>query len=435
MERNATHMSESLFVKTLQTLTPRGFLEGVTLEVREGRIVALWPKGGAPEGGETLDLSDQWVLPGFVNTHTHAAMNLLRGVADDVALRPWLEEHIFPREARLTEEDVYWGTQLAFLEMIQSGTTTFSDMYFHMDAVARAAREAGLRAAVAPGITGGGEEGRRKVEESVEFFYRWQGEADGRISVFLGPHAPYTCTLDLLEQAAQAASDLGTRVHIHLSETREEVAACRKEYGATPIGLLFETGLVDVPVLGAHLVHLDEDDIEKLGRLNISVAHCPVSNLKLGCGMAPVAAYLQEEVPVGIGTDGAASANTLDMFESMRAAALGGKGWFGDPTRPTASEVLHMASEGGARALGLGEVTGRIQPGLAADFIGVSLSGPAFTPLLDPTSALVYTATAANVRTVVVDGRTLYRDGTYLTLDSEEILARSLEVSEKLKGV
>lgn len=427
-------MSSKLFIKARTVLTPHGFLDGATVEVHKGMITALWPSGGAqPEPqDEILDLGDQALVPGLVNAHTHAAMNLFRGVADDVSLKPWLEQHIWPREAHLTEEAVFWGTQLALLEMIASGTTTFSDMYIFMDGVARAARDAGIRAVLAQGLFGDGDSGRAALEEGIELYYRYHGDGDGRLTVLLGPHAPYTTSPEFLEQVAQAASDLGTGVHIHLSETRDEVEACWAEHGCSPVGLLFRTGLESVPLLAAHAVHLDEADIDNLKGLLIGIAHCPISNLKLGCGMAPISRYLKEHVVVGLGSDGAASANTLDLFLSMKASAWGSKGWTGDPTHPTARDLLYMATEGGARAVGLGEVTGRIQPGLRADLVGIGLDAPSFQPLHDLTSTLVYSASGASVRTVIVDGRTLYRDGAYLTLDKDEIVARAREVAGKL---
>ncbi len=423
-----------VFIRAKSVLTPQGFLDGATVEVEGCLITAIWPQGGARPGAgdEVWDLSDQVLLPGLVNAHSHSAMTLLRGVADDVPLMPWLERHIWPREALIDEEDVYWGTKLAMLEMLASGTTTFCDMYIHMDGVARAVRETGMRAVLAHGVIGRGHDGLRSLEEGVELFYRSHGDADGRITVAIGPHAPYSTDLDVLEHAAQAAQDLGTLVHIHLSETRGEVEACVAEHGVTPMGLLTRTGLEAVRVLAAHAVHLSDEDIRTLHEHNVSVAHCPITNMKLSEGMAPVGRLQAEHVQVGIGSDGAASANTLDLFQSMKASVWGCRLATGDPTKPTLRNVMHMATDDAARAVGLGEVTGRIQPGLRADLIGVSLDDADTDPLYDPFSSLVLTATGHAVRTTIVDGRVLYRDGTFTTIDRGETLAEVKRRSGKL---
>lgn len=387
--------------------------------------------GGGTGGGDgrpqVIDAQGMALLPGFVNAHCHAAMTLLRGYADDMTLMPWLTQRIWPVEARLTGEDVYWGTLLACLEMLRAGVTAFADMYFFMDDAAQACADAGIRASLSVGIVAVGPDGgiapdaADKLRRGLDFCHRWQGGADGRITTMLGPHAPYTCPPAFLREVAAAAAPGDIPIHIHLAETAEEVERCRAEHGVSPVRLLSEIGLFERRLLAAHCVHVDAGDRAILARMRGGVAHNPLSNMKLASGIAPVAAMLAEGVPVGLGTDGAASTNALGMFEQLRTAALLQKASTGDATVLPAMRALELATMGGARAIGLEEEIGSITPGKAADLVLVDLAHPRLCPQHDVVSLLAYSAQDGDVHTVIVAGRVVVRDRRVLTVDEEAV--------------
>lgn len=424
----------------------RPFLAEAEIGVADRSILYVRPAGGAgssyaetgrgtsgfaqkpgQEGARVLDGRGKLCLPGLVNAHCHAAMTLLRGYADDMRLMPWLTEKIWPLEARLTGEDVYWGTLLACAEMLRAGITAFADMYFFMDEAARACADAGIRASLSVGMIAAGEGGGvapdawDKLERAAEFCRRWEGAAGGRITTMLGPHAPYTCPPDFLRRVVEMAGELDVAIHIHLSETEGEVRRCRQEHGCSPVQLMEAVGLFSRPVLAAHCVHVDEADLSVLARMRGGVAHNPLSNMKLASGVAPVAAMLAAGVPVALGTDGAASTNALGLFEEMRACSLLQKVTTGDPTAMPAREVLELATVGGARALGLEGRVGLLAPGYAADLVLLRLDEPRLTPLHDPWSLAVYSAQDGDVDTVLVDGRVVVEGGRLLTVDEEEV--------------
>lgn len=379
---------------------------------------------------EIIEGSNYLVMPGLINTHGHAAMTLFRSYADDMPLKEWLEEKIWPIEEKMVEEDVYWGTMLALTEMIKGGTTTFTDMYMHMNRVAEAAAESGIRAVLSRGLIGlgGGKEG---LIESEEFINEWQGAKNGRITVLLGPHAPYTCPPDYLKKVIALAEKSGTMLQIHLSETKGEVKDCLREHGVTPPELLNNIGLLDYRVVAAHCVHLSPEDIEILARKEVGIAHNPGSNLKLGSGIAPVSKMLKSGLRVGIGTDGASSNNNLDMIEETRLAALLGKGIEMDPTVIDAKTALQMATTMGAQVLGLDNI-GILREGYKADVIALRTTRPHLTPMHDPLANLVYSAAAADVDFVMADGQVLLRNGQLTTLDEENIRAEAIRCTNRL---
>ncbi len=368
-----------------------------------------------------IDCQGKLIAPGFVNAHGHAAMSLLRSYADDVPLMFWLEKKIWPIEARLKREDVYWGTMLAILEMLKSGTTTFTDMYFFMDQVAEAAEETGIRAVLSRGLVGIGEQAEKGLEESEQFVRNWHGRGDGRISTMLGPHAPYTCPPDYLKKVMELQEKLNVPVQIHLSETMDEVTRIKEKYGVSPTVLLEQTGLLKRPVLAAHCVHLSSEDMDILRDNGVHVAHNPGSNLKLGSGIAPVPDLLQRGIVMGIGTDGAASNNNLDMLEEMRLAALLHKGIRMDPMLINAREALAMTTRQGAKAVFLDDV-GIIAQGKKADLIMFDLNKPHLVPQHNLVAHLVYAAQPCDITLVMVDGKVLVEDGNPTTLDEEKIL-------------
>jgi len=391
-----------------------------------------WPDGAAFRDYTVIDGRDQLVIPGFVNCHTHAAMTLLRGYADDLPLQPWLETRIWPREAHLQADDIYWGTQLAVLEMLKSGTTTFADMYFYMEETAQVALEAGMRACLSRGMVGTGEKAELAVEESERFVRAWHGQGEGRITCLFGPHAPYTCPPEYLERVMALADAHGVGLHIHLAETAQEVADISRQYGQRPVELLASIGFfTGRHVLAAHCVHLSEKEIDILVQHHVGIAHNPESNMKLASGIAPVPELLRQGAIVGLGTDGAASNNNLDMLEEMRTCALLHKVITKDPTVLPADVVLEMATKNGAAVLGLKDV-GTLTPGQKADLVLVNLRQPHLTPLHQPVANLVYAAQSSDVQTVIVDGKLLMKDRQMLTLDEERILFEAGERSRSL---
>lgn len=393
------------------------------LKIVDDKIVEAgpWREAMIEPGSELIEAQDKLVMPGLINTHTHAAMVLFRSLADDLALDSWLKEKIWPLEEKLTPEDVYAGTRLAICEMLRSGTTAFADMYFFMDEVARAVEESGIRAVLARGLLGTGPEAEKKLEEAIETGKRWKGKAQGRITTMLGPHAPYTVPPEFLRQVVAASRHYQVPLHIHVAETRNELEEISKEYGKRPVAYLAEHGVFSRPVLLAHGVWLDEGEIAFLSRQKVVVAHNPSSNLKLASGIAPVAKMQQEDLPVSLGTDGAASNNRLDMFAEMRLASLLHKGANQDPTVLPAETVLKMGTINGAHALGLADHIGSLEAGKKADLIMIDLNQSHLTPCFNPVSLLVYAARGSDVSDVMVNGEWLVRDGKLTKWDEEEI--------------
>ncbi len=381
--------------------------------------------------GQVIKANNLLVLPGLINAHGHAAMTLFRSYADDLPLKQWLEKEIWPIEEHLTAADVYWGTMLALTEMIRGGTTTFTDMYFFMDRVAEAAAESGIRAVLSRGMIGLSDGADRALQESEVFIKNWHGAAEGRISVLLGPHAPYTCPPPFLKQVTDLAARTGRPLQIHLSETKGEVEESVREHGLTPPKLLYNIGFLDLPVLAAHCVHVSDEDIELLAEKKVTVAHNPGSNLKLGSGIAPLAKMLARGIRVGIGTDGASSNNNLDMIEEMRLASLLAKGTAMDPTLVNAAQTIRLATSTGAKALFL-EDTGSIKVGYKADLIGLRYDRAHLTPMHDPLAQIAYAASAADVDMVMVDGKVLLERGELKTLDEEKIRFEASRCAERL---
>jgi len=395
----------------------------VLVDREAGDIVEI----GAELGGDDeLDADGCLVMPGLVNAHTHVAMTLLRGHADDKPLESWLREDIWPVEAALEPEDIEAGAALGALEMIKSGTTAFADMYFEIDRTADVVDRAGLRAVLGHGAISAGKDdaaARADIEESVEMARRLDGAADGRISTAVMPHSLTTVTPELLELAADEASEAGVPVHYHANETVDEVAPIVEERGQRPLEWARDLGMCRESDFFAHGVHLDEAEIDLLARRGTGVVHCPASNMKLASGMAPVQRLLDAGVVVGLGTDGAASNNDLDLFDELRDAAMLGKLAADDASAVAAPDAVRMATAGGADALGLN--AGRIEAGAAGDLAVIDLDAPHLTPRHDLVSHLAYAARGSDVRHTICDGEVLMRDREVLTLDESAVMERA----------
>ncbi|RMF99667.1 MAG: amidohydrolase [Nitrospirae bacterium] len=372
--------------------------------------------------------SDMAVLPGFVNTHTHAAMVYFRGIADDLPLQTWLEEHIWPAEAKfLSEEFVRDATELACLEMLRSGVTLYNDMYFFEDASAEAVKKAGIRAVLGAGIldfpTAFGTDADDYLRKAEEFINRWKG--DDLVTPCVAPHAPYTCSPETYKKAVALAGRYGLTVHTHLSETRWEVEEIKNRYGKTPIEHLDSHGLLAENTLAAHVVWPTDKEIEILAKRGVSVSHCIESNLKLASGIAPVPGMLKGGVRVTFGTDGAASNNNLDIIEEMSTAAKVHKASTGDPTVLDAKTVLYMATRWGAEALGFGDSLGSLEKGKLADMVLIDLRKPHLSPLYNIYSQIVYAATGKDVDTVIVNGEVVLNGRHHHRISEEEVLERA----------
>lgn len=418
-----------------QTLTIRNcavLRDGVTvssqdIHVRDGVIAAFTETNTksepiAQEIDNVIDGSGLMAMPGLINGHTHAAMTMLRGAAEDVPVESWFNDHIWPIEVNVNENDVYLGATLACAEMIQAGVTSFADHYFHEDQTARAVAETGMRANL--GMTFFSSQGEAGLAASVEFVERWHGEADGRITASLAPHATYTCADDDLRAAADEARRLGVQVHIHAAESLDQTNDTIAERGITPIAMLAETGILDAGALIAHGCGIVESDLPLLAPVahRTGVAHCPKTYMKLAINpLTPIRQLRDIGVAVGLGTDGPASCNSIDLFENMRLTALGQKYSHSDVTWLTTAQALEMAGPESARVINAD--VGRLTVGAKADIILVDLSGLHCQPLHDPMAALVYSARATDVHTTIVDGVPLMVDRELLTVDVERLTA------------
>ncbi len=406
----------------------RTILEAGTVVIKDGAIVAV----GASESlkskfkaKETIYANGRIVMPGLINTHTHAAMVIFRGFADDLPTQEWLENYIWPAEAKyINAETVRLGTLLAIAEMIRSGTTTFNDMYFFEDVVAKAAKEAGIRAVVGEALLDFPTPNKKTPQEGLEYsemlIQKWRD--DPLVTVAVAPHAPYTCSPEILKAAKNLSDKYNVRFHIHLSETEKEVNDIQKKYGLTPVGYMDSLGVLGDNVIAAHCVHLTEEDIQLIAHRKVGVAHDPESNMKLASGVAPIPDLLDAGVKIGLGTDGAASNNDLNMFEEMDTTAKLHKVFRHDPTVIDAQTVVEMATIGGARVLGLDDQIGSIEEGKRADIIVIDLNKPHTIPLYNPYSHIVYVIDGADVETVIIDGKTVMLNQKILTINEEEII-------------
>jgi 5-methylthioadenosine/S-adenosylhomocysteine deaminase len=418
----------------------KGYIRNADIGIKDGKIEFIADASKRPadiKADRKICGRNKLAMPGLVNAHTHVAMTLMRNAADDLPLHKWLFERIFPIEDRLTDEDVYWGTRLGTAEMIKSGTTAIADMYLHMDAAARGIVDTGMKVNLSKSpLEFHSDEGGTKAldvfDDCRRYYSQWNGAEDGRIKVYVEVHSTYLFNPPSLRRASELAADLGTGIHIHLLETIKERNDSFEIYKKSPVEICAETGIFDVPVIGAHLVHVSDDDIALLKRYGVSAVHNPTSNLKLGSGISPVGKMLDAGVNVALGTDGAASNNNLNMFEEMHLSALIHKGAGYDPELVTAKQAFRMATANGALAAGFGDDSGVIRPGMKADLILLDMDKPHLCPINDPYSAVVYSAQASDVDTVIVDGRILMENRELKTIDEERVKHEVRKISQKL---
>jgi 5-methylthioadenosine/S-adenosylhomocysteine deaminase len=413
-------------------------LEHHALAIRDDRIVALEPSDSARrrfDAGEIVSLPNHVLTPGLVNAHTHAAMSLLRGYADDLPLDQWLKDYIWPAEARwMSAEFVADGAALAMAEMLAGGTTCFNDMYFFPDASVGQASRLGMR--VVAGIividfpSAWARDGHDYLSRGLAVRDEYKG--DPLVSFTLAPHAPYSVGTDLIKQVRVYADELELPIHTHLHETRQEVMQARASFGCRPLAYLDNEGAVGPNLIAVHMTQLENDEIERLASTGVNVVHCPESNLKLASGFCPVAELTQAGVNVALGTDGAASNNDLDLWGEMRTAALLGKGVAGRADAVAARDVLRMATLNGARALGLGDEIGSLEAGKAADLVAVDLASLEQWPVYDVISQLVYSGGRERVSDVWIAGHRRVRDRRLIDVDVESILAKAVQWGERI---
>src|SRR5688572_84873 len=449
-------------VTALAALSAQQGLREVSLVITNGIVVTMDPAGrilpngavavdGADivavdtadairrqfRGADTIDATGQLVLPGLINTHTHAPMALYRGLADDLALMDWLNKYIFPAETKtVSPEFVRAGTRLAALEMIESGTTTFVDMYYFEEEIARETKAAGLRGVLGQTIiqfpvadAKTPAEGLARAEAFIKKF-----KDDPLITPAVAPHSMYTLDGPTLKAARELSRQYGVPTLIHLAETRDEIQAAQERFASSPTSYLESLGFWGPGVLAAHGVWVSEAEIALLKQRGVGVSHNPESNMKLASGVAPVTGYLRAGVAIGLGTDGAASNNDMDMFEAMRVASLLHKLETADPRAVGAGTALEMATMGGARALGMDRLIGSLERGKRADVIVVETRSARQTPMYDPVSLVVYTTRGDDVRHAVVNGRVLMRDRKVLTLDGAAVLTEARGWAEKVRA-
>ncbi len=407
----------------------------------EGRNIAMVTRRddeamafAARHGGNVrvIDGEGMLAMPGLINLHNHVSMTLMRGYADDLPLMTWLNDHIWPFEAKMNGDHVYEGAKLGIAEMLLGGTTCFADMYWYTARVGQAAREAGMRAVVCPTLLDGRHESFE--QETVAILDEAASAGDGLVSVMVAPHAPYTCSPETLHKAVEMAKKYSLGIHTHISETLYEQETIFERYGKTPVEYLDSLGLFECRVLAAHCVYVSESDMEIMARKGVSVAHNPQSNMKLASGVAPVAKMLSKGVNVGIGTDGPSSNNDLDMWEEMRTASLLQKVSIPDPCALSAYQTLRMATVHGAAALGMAGSLGVIAEGALADIILIDTSKPHLWPKIDMIANLAYCGKASDVDTVIIGGKVAVDRRKVVNLDVEKCCRTVQAITEELSA-
>lgn len=410
-----------------------------TIVIENGRITEIGPIDEITPKGKIVDMKLKIVLPGFINTHTHSPSPLFRGMADDLSLMDWLYKKLWPAEKNLTGDIVYWGTSLSCLEFIQSGITTFADQYFFSQFVGKAVEESGLRGFIAPTVfTNGSPETRDTIQAAVDFIEKYKGK-ENKTLVYpcIGPHAPYSCSDEILKTVVKIARTHDLIIHTHISETMDENRLIYKETGLTPSQYLDSLGVFEGPVLAAHCIHLNQKDMEIFKKKDVKVSYNPISNLKLVSGIMPLKELLDNGISVSIGTDGAQSNNSLDLLKDLKTGVLIQKQHNNDATFFTTRQALKMITINGAKAIGMDKEIGSLEKGKKADIISIDINATNINPLHRSSlsnvySAVVYAASASNVSDVIVNGKVLMKDRELILMDKEEIIRQSHIGSKEL---
>lgn len=384
------------------------------------------------EADRVIDATGKVVMPGLINTHTHLTMSVFRGYSDELELMDWLSKKMWPIEDKMVPNDAFWASMLSMIEMIKSGTTTFNDHYFFEDETARAAVEIGMRAMLSRCVIGEGEEADKRLEEAETLYHDWHDASNGRIKVCVGLHAPYTCPPETIKKGVALAKKLNVPVHIHYLETEDEIKQIKEKYGKTVTEYLKDCNLFDVKTILAHGVQMAGEDMEALKVYDTAVIHNPISNQKLGSGIAPIREMLNHGLTVALGTDGQGSTNTLDMFEEIKSAAYLQKVMHKSATAISGFDVLKMATIDGAKALGLEKEIGSLEVGKKADVILIDLDKPHLLPVHDIYSTLAYSVNGADVEMVIINGKIVMENRHMLTVDEELVKQELNKVVKRL---
>ncbi|MCL2248759.1 MAG: amidohydrolase [Oscillospiraceae bacterium] len=428
----------NILIKEILTLLPKADdctdfeVKSCSIYIKDGIIESIDAEPDGFKADKTIEGSGKLLMPGLINAHTHASMSILRNCADDLLFNDWLFGRIMPLEDKLTGKDCYWGAKLAILEMIRTGTTSFIDMYYFMDDLAEAVDESGIRAVLSRGLIGNADDpsvGESKLKEAFDAIEKWKGH--DRINFMLAPHAPYTCDDSYQRTVAAEAKRLNLRINTHISESLAENENIQKSYGCSPVELLDKTGLLTDKTIAAHCVHLSDCDIKILADRGVCVVTNPVSNLKLANGIAHVPKMQKAGIKLALGTDGAASNNTLNMFRELSTLSLIHKGANHDCLAVTAKEGIVIATQGGAAAMGRDDL-GVIKPGNTADLIILNLDNPNMQPCNNLVSSLAYSTNGSEVETVMVGGRLLMENKEFLTIDSERVYHEVSKICERI---
>ena len=424
-----------IVIKNALAILPQGaedVIQETSIYIEGDKIAAI---GDAPEGfteDKVIDGKDKLVIPGLINCHTHSYMSFMRNVADDLSFMDWLFGTIDPIEQQMTDEDTYWGANLAIIEMMKSGTTCFNDMQMNIHQTTRAVKESGMRAVICRGLVGSGndEAGQMRLRQAYE--ERDAARDCDRLTFRLGPHAPYTCDDAFLKIVAEEAKKENMGIHVHLSESVSEIEQIQEKYGCTPIALAEKCGIFDVPAIAAHCVQVTEEDMDILVRKNVSVVTNPASNMKLGNGFAPIGRMLEKGINVCLGTDGAASNNCLNMFHELSLLTLIHKGTGKTPQCVSAKEGFRIATFNGARALGLEKEIGSIEVGKKADLAILDLNTPSLTPRNNLIAGLSYSANGSEVDTVIINGKITMENRRILTMNEQLVYRKIQQIIERM---
>jgi len=418
------------------TMCPEAeYLDSVNIHIKDGKIVYVGTESPKYNAKKTIDAKNCLVIPGLVNAHTHVSMSLFRGLADDLPLMTWLNDYIFPVERKMDAEFVYVGALIGIAEMLLSGTTTFCDMYLFEDSVAKAAKEMNVRCLIGEVLYDFPSPNYGPIEKGFEYtqmlIEKYQN--DPLINIAVMPHATFTCSDHLLSKAKDLANKYRVPLFIHVSETRSEVSLIKEKHGKTPVGFLYDLGILNSKTIAAHCVHLSDDDIQILSETDTKVVFNPESNMKLASGIPKVWEVKKKGITCGIGTDGPASNNNLDLFEEMDTLAKLSKLGAGDPACLSAKDVFRMATIMGAKALGLDNYIGSIEVGKSADIVILDMNSPHLIPSYDPHSTIVYSLRGSDVRDVIVDGKLLVENGKLTMIDWDEIKSKAQVFVEKVR--